>query len=129
MLGPFSEEAGDGPKPSVVLGDAACEDGVGRDLGEAADKLPACIGGSVLKPGSTFGAMLEVDRRLWCLLSKVLDIGGGCIKFAGIWVGPKLGLPCFAWSSACTSMPFSRRIRSSSEFLYLSIRHSSAAVR
>lgn len=82
--GPFSEEAGDGPKPSVAVGDAACEDGVGRDLGDPAARLPACIGGSVVNPGSNLGAMLEVDLRLWCLLSKVLDMGGGCIRFAGM---------------------------------------------
>lgn len=43
----FSDEAGDTPKPSVV-GDAACEEGVGRDFGDPAGKLPACIGGSAL---------------------------------------------------------------------------------
>lgn len=45
--GAFSDDAGDTPKPSVV-GEAACEDGVGRDFGEPAGRLPACIGGSVL---------------------------------------------------------------------------------
>lgn len=45
--GAFSEEAGDTPKPSVV-GEAAWEDGVGRDLGDPAERLPACIGASVL---------------------------------------------------------------------------------
>lgn len=44
----FSEEAGEAPKPSVVVGDGACDDGVGRDLGDPAAGLPACIGGSVL---------------------------------------------------------------------------------
>lgn len=82
--GTFSVAAVEAPKASVAVGDGAWEDCVGRALGDPAGRLPACIGGSVLKPGSTFGAMAEVDLRLWCRLSNVRDIGGGCIRFAGM---------------------------------------------
>jgi hypothetical protein len=42
----FSDDAGEAPKPSVVVGDAACDEGVGRDLGDPAGGLAPCIGGS-----------------------------------------------------------------------------------
>lgn len=45
------------------VGDAACEGGVGRDVGEATLCI-GCIGcGSDDAPGSSLGAMLEADLR------------------------------------------------------------------
>lgn len=40
-LGVLSEGAGEGPKPSVVVGDAA----VARAFGDPVGRWPACIGG------------------------------------------------------------------------------------
>jgi len=91
--------------------------------------------------------MFELDRLAWlCLFIIARWTVGACAMFCGIWVGPRWGLPVFARSSACTSIPtaairwlhelsrlvsipFSSRILSSKEFLYRNIKHSSAALR
>lgn len=67
--GPWSEAAGERacwpPYGAVLDGELECDEGVGRPFGEAAE-WAACIGGGRgLMPGSSFGAMLELDRRDW----------------------------------------------------------------
>lgn len=63
----------------LVAGDAACEGGVGRVLGDAAEVWVG--GGREVMPGSILGAMLEPDRREWCLFKIARWIGGGCTMF------------------------------------------------
>ena len=65
----FSEPAGDAPcwepKDAVPPGEAECDDGVCRFLGDRAEAC-ACIGGGSGDtgiPGSSFGATPEVDLR------------------------------------------------------------------
>jgi hypothetical protein len=110
----WSDPAGEAPcwepKDAVPLGEAECDDGVCRFLGDRAEGW-ACIGGGsgdTGMPGSSFGAMPDADLRAWCLFKMARWMGGGCTRFWGTWVGPRFGLPVFARSSACTSMPASR---------------------
>lgn len=62
-------------EPKVVaVGEAECDGGVGRVFGDAAEDCgrPDCRGGGRgerLIPGSSLGAMLEFDRRAWCLFN------------------------------------------------------------
>lgn len=68
-IGPFSEAAGESagwlPYGAVFVGELECDEGVGRVFGDAAEWPPCIGGGSGLMPGSSFGAMLELDRRDW----------------------------------------------------------------
>ena len=67
-----------------LVGEAACEGGVGRPRGDAADGVTVCIEWGIADiPGSSFGAMLEADLRLWCLFMAARCIGGGCTMFGG----------------------------------------------
>ena len=57
------EPAGEAPKTDVVaVGEAECEEGVGLFLGEVAEAGP-CVGVNDEMPGSSLGAMLELDLR------------------------------------------------------------------
>jgi len=59
------EPAGDAPNAEVVaVGEAECDEGVGRFLGDVAEAGPwPDVKAEV--PGSSFGAMLELDLRAW----------------------------------------------------------------
>lgn len=74
------------PKPGLgLVGDVACEGGVGRDLGEVTACRPWMDGATEAAPGSSLGAMLEADlREWWCLFRMALWMGGGCTMFWGI---------------------------------------------
>ena len=57
------EPAGDAPKADVVaVGEVECDEGVGLFLGDVADAGPWADVKEEM-PGSSFGAMLELDRR------------------------------------------------------------------
>jgi hypothetical protein len=128
-----------------VVGDDMWDVGVGCIRGEM-------VGG---RPGETpSGLGMPVSDLRFCAYLLTAYRCMGCDTGAaetGMRVGPKFGLPPFALNSACTSipvilvsvvvghsqesrprdrrLPFSSRMRSSKEFLYRSIRHSSAALR
>ena len=78
------EPAGEAPKADVVaVGEAECEGGVGLVLGDVAEAGPWAAAKDEM-PGSTLGAMLELDLRAWCRLRMARGIGGGCTRFWGI---------------------------------------------
>lgn len=85
----WSDPAGDAPccEPKVVVavGEAECEEGVCRLLGDSAEDWEWIGGGNgdTGTPGSIFGAMLEFDLRAWCLFKMARWMGGGCTKFWG----------------------------------------------
>jgi len=57
------EPAGEAPKAEVVaVGEAECEGGVGRVRGDMAEAGP-CAAAKDEMPGSSLGAILELDRR------------------------------------------------------------------
>jgi hypothetical protein len=67
----------------MFVGEFVCDDGVGRDLGDAADEWEWIGGGKGLMAGSILGAMLEPDLLDWCLFIMARCIGGGCTRFWG----------------------------------------------
>jgi hypothetical protein len=107
-----------------VAGEVMRDVGVGCDWG---DMWAACI----CATPSAFGGKPDSDRRFCAanLLTAYRCIGWDMGAATGMRVGPRLGLPPFCLNSAWTSIPFSSNILSRREFLYLSIRHSSAALR
>jgi hypothetical protein len=84
------------PKAGLPLGELAWEGGVGLFLGDG--KLLCCWigGGRAFMPGSSLGAMLELDLRPWLRLMMARWMVGGWTRFCGKWVGPRLGLPVLA---------------------------------
>lgn len=97
-----------GDRVAVVEGDERCEPGVGCESGERLGRGPSgWIMGKPCGP-SAFG-IPPIDRRAcWCLFiiarCKVAWLGEAFAD-TGARVGPRLGLPVFARSSAWTSMP------------------------
>ena len=129
------------PKPGDLAcdGEETCEVGVAWNCGEGTPYAPSRC---EIPNASGFAAMPAGCRWLRAPAGAVL---GGM----GLALGGAPGAPVFNRSSACTSMPrvgvsegsegqgrvgegaipFSSKMRSSSEFLYRSIKHSSAALR
>jgi hypothetical protein len=83
----LSDPAGDAPcwepKEAVPVGEAECEEGVCRVLGDRAEAWAWRGGGSgeTGTPGSILGAMPEADLRAWCRFKMARWIGGGWTRF------------------------------------------------
>ncbi len=80
--GSDDDPAGLGAKADVLaVGDAECDDGVGRLLGDVTADEGCMSGGKLVTPGSILGVMAELDRRGWCLFISVRGMGDGCTMF------------------------------------------------
>lgn len=105
---PWGTKLGD--RVAVVEGEEMWEPGVGCESGERLGTAPSgWIMGKPCGPSALGGPCS--DRRCCCLFITARCWSGGwfgeVVAEAGARVGPRLGLPVFARSSAWTSMPIS----------------------
>lgn len=78
-------EGPDWPPKLAPVGEGATDGGVGRVRGDTVGCGKPCAGVDIAAaPGSSLGAMLEADRRDWCLFKMARWIGGGCTIFWGM---------------------------------------------
>ena len=65
----------------AAVGELEWVEGVAWLLGEETEEWVGIEAGSIEIPVSILGAILEVDRRLWCLFISVRFNAGGCTIF------------------------------------------------